>query len=182
MSGDADTYYEGAVEAILFASGEAVEISRIAEALGVAEELARIILLGLMRKHEVQGSGFEIIEIDGKFQMRTNPKYYRYVRALMKLPEKRELTGVLLETLAIIAYLQPVTKSKIEEIRGFSADHAVNRLIELGLAAEKGRLDAPGRPVLLGTTEEFLRRFGLVNLSELPKMKAEAGEKENTSL
>jgi segregation and condensation protein B len=93
---------------------------------------------------------------------------YEYLIKIAKQPQKRVLTDVLLETLSIIAYKQPVTRAEIEKIRGVSCDHAVNKLVEYNLVKELGRLDAPGRPLLFGTTEEFLRSFGVQSIDELP--------------
>ena len=158
-------YVKGSIEAILFASGEAVEISRLASAIGLALDELRGHLDELIKDYE--GRGIEIIRLGDKCQMRTKAAFFGPVNALMSLPEKKNLTSVLLETLAIIAFKQPVTKAMIEEIRGLSADHAVNRLLELELIRENGRLDAPGRPILFETTEEFLRRFGVSGIKEL---------------
>ena len=100
--------------------------------------------------------------------MCTKPKMYEYLIKIAKQPKKRVLTDVLLETLSIIAYKQPVTRTEIEKIRGVSCDHAVNKLVEYNLVKELGRLDAPGRPLLFGTTEEFLRSFGVSSIDDLP--------------
>ncbi len=100
--------------------------------------------------------------------MCTKREMYEYLIRVAKQPKKAVLTDVMLETLSIIAYKQPVTKAEIEKIRGVKCDHAVNKLIEYGLVTELGRLDAPGRPILFGTTEEFLRNFGVQSLDDLP--------------
>ena len=104
---------------------------------------------------EEQKRGVTITELDGAYQMCTRPEIYEYLIKIAKQPKRRVLTDVLLETLSIIAYKQPVTKMEIEKIRGVSSDHAVNKLVEYHLVCELGRLDAPGRPLLFGTTEEF---------------------------
>ena len=162
-------YVKGAIEAVLFASGEAVEVKKLAEAIGAPLDEVNSCINELIDEYGGK-RGIEIIRLGSKCQMRTSPAFYRPVNALMALPEKKTLTSVLLETLAIIAYKQPVTKAAIEEIRGLSADHAVNRLAEMDLVRECGRLDAPGRPVLFETTDEFLRRFGITSLDELDKV------------
>ena len=113
-----------------------------------------------------------IIELEGAYQMCTAPGAYDFLIRIAKQPKKHVLTDVLLETLSIIAYKQPVTKAEIEKIRGVSCDHAVSKLVEYSLVSELGRLDAPGRPMLFGTTEDFLRSFGIHSLEELPKMNA----------
>jgi len=162
-------YIKGAVEAVLFASGGAVEEKKLAEAIGVPLSDVTACINELQNEYN-NIRGIEIIRVGSKYQMRTNPVFYHPINALMTLPEKKTLTSVLLETLAIIAFKQPVTKSVIEDIRGLSADHAVNRLVEMDLVRECGRLDAPGRPMLFETTDEFLRRFGISSLDELDKI------------
>ena len=101
---------------------------------------------------------------------------YEYLIRIVSQPKKQVLTDVLLETLSIIAYKQPVTKSEMENIRGVKCDHAVNKLVEYNLVEEVGRLDAPGRPLLFGTTEEFLRRFGIESIEELPEINSDKEE------
>ena len=114
--------------------------------------------------------------MDDSFQMCTKGKFYENLIRVASAPKKHALTEVVLETLSIIAYKQPVTKIEISKIRGVSSDHAVNRLVEYGLVYEAGRLDAPGRPALFATTEEFLRRFGVGSASDLPSMGPEQEE------
>ena len=121
-----------------------------------------------MEQMKKQGRGVRIIEVNGAYQMCTSPEIYEDLVRLAKQPKKYQLTEVLMETLSIIAYKQPVTKAEIEKIRGVSSDHAVNKLVEYDLAQELGRLDAPGRPMLFGTTDTFLRAFGLSSVDELP--------------
>ncbi len=108
--------------------------------------------------------------MDGCYQMCTRMEYYDNLIRVAVTPKKHMLTDVMLETLSIVAYKQPVTKLEIEKIRGVKSDHAVNRLVEYNLVQEVGRLDAPGRPALFATTEEFLRRFGIGSREELPDM------------
>ena len=122
--------------------------------------------------------------------MCTNPELYEYLIKIAKQPKKIVLTDVVLETLSIIAYKQPITRIELEKIRGVKCDHAVNKLIEFNLVKEVGRLDAPGRPLLFGTTEEFLRRFGVTSIDDLPEVnpvkmedfKAEAEEEIEMTL
>lgn len=164
---------EGAIEAILFTMGDSVELGKIAAAICHDESTTRKILYRMMDKYNAKDRGVRIIELDGSFQMCTKKEMYEYLIRIAKQPKKHVLTEVLLETLSIIAYKQPVTKLEIEKIRGVKSDHAVNKLVEYNLVAEKGRLDAPGRPLLFGTSEEFLRRFGIQSLGELPNLNAE---------
>ena len=160
--------YEAIVEAILFTMGESVELERIAKTLELDTERTKKIIEHLMQRYEDDGVGVKIMERDGSYQMCTKGEMYEYLVKIAKQPKKHVLTDVLLETLSIIAYKQPITKAEIEKIRGVSCDHAVNKLVEYNLVCELGRLDAPGRPLLFGTTEEFLRSFGVQSIDELP--------------
>ena len=167
------TKLEGAIEAILFTMGDSVELSRIAAAIGHDVKTTEKIIHQMMDKYESEDRGIRIIELDGSFQMCTKPEMYEYLIHIAKQPKRHVLTEVVLETLSIIAYKQPVTKLEIEKIRGVKSDHAVNKLVEYNLIEEKGRLDAPGRPLLFGTSEEFLRRFGIQSIDELPNLNSE---------
>jgi segregation and condensation protein B len=164
---------EAQIEAILFTMGEAVELDRIAGALDHDEETIRKILHNMMDKYEQEDRGVKIIELDGAYQLCTKPEMYETIIKITHIPKKHILTDVLLETLSIIAYKQPITKLQIEAIRGVKSDHAVNKLVEYNLVCEMGRMDAPGRPILFGTTEEFLRCFGLQSLDALPVLNPE---------
>ena len=164
---------EAAIEAILFTMGEAVELERIAAATQQDEDTCRRVIRSMMDKYSGEDRGIQIIELDGAFQMCTSPEMYDYVIKLTHQPKKQVLTDVMLETLAIIAYKQPVTKAEIEQIRGVSCSHAINKLLEYGLITEAGRLNAPGRPILLATTEEFLRTFGVQSVENLPSISPE---------
>lgn len=159
---------EAAIEAILFSAGDSMEVSRIAKAIGQDKETTLKIIRNMMLKYEAEDRGIKIIELEDAFQMCTKQEYYEYLVEIALQPKKAVLTDVMLETLSIIAYKQPVTRAEIEKIRGVKCDHAVNKLIEYNLVQEVGRLDAPGRPILFGTTEEFLRNFGVQSTEELP--------------
>lgn len=156
------------VEAILFTTGKAESVKDIAKALMVTEEEVTEAAVLLMNMYEEGGRGIRIIRLENSFQMCTNPEYYDALIALELSPKKPRLTDVMLETLSVIAYKQPVTKAEVERIRGVNSDHAINRLIEYRLVRELGRARLPGRPILFGTTEEFLRRFGVSSSSDLP--------------
>jgi len=157
-----------AIEAVLFAMGSSVELPRIAAAIGMDSAHTRGILEEMARRYEEEDRGIRLICLDGAYQLCTKKEYYETLISIALHPKKPSLTDVMLETLAIIAYRQPVTKAEIEKIRGVKSDHAVNRLIEYDLIRELGRLDVPGRPILFGTTEEFLRIFGVEDVEELP--------------
>lgn len=159
---------EAVVEAVLFAMGRSVEVAQLAAALQVDRDQAREAALRLALRYEKEKRGLQIIELEDAFQMCTRPEYYENLIRVASTPKRQVLTEVVLETLSIIAYRQPVTKLEIEKIRGVKSDHAVNKLIEYDLVYEVGRLDAPGRPALFATTEEFLRRFGVGSTKELP--------------
>lgn len=167
---------EGVIEAILFAMGDSVELSQIASAIEHDEETTRKIIHRMMDRYESQERGIRIIELENTFQMCTKKEMYEYLIRVAKQPKKYVLTDVLLETLSIIAYRQPVTKLEIEKIRGVKSDHAVNKLVEYDLVCERGRMDAPGKPILFGTTEEFLRRFCIHSIEDLPSLNQEQME------
>ncbi len=161
------------LEAVLFAMGDSVELSRLADVIGEEKKVTEEILAELKEQYRSENRGMDIIELDGAYQMCTRAELYDYLIKIAQNPRKYVLSDTVLETLSIIAYKQPVTKTDIEKIRGVSCDFAVNKLLEYRLVTELGRLDAPGRPLLFGTTEEFLRCFGVRSLDELPELKAE---------
>ncbi|HJC38770.1 MAG TPA: SMC-Scp complex subunit ScpB [Candidatus Mediterraneibacter faecigallinarum] len=167
---------QGAIEAILFTMGDSVELEKIAAAIGHDEKTTRKLIHSMMDRYDAENRGIRIIELDNSFQLCTKKEMYEYLIRVAKQPKRYVLTDVLLETLSIIAYKQPVTKLEIEKIRGVKSDHAVNKLVEYGLVEESGRMDAPGRPLLFGTTEEFLRRFSVQSLDELPSLNPEQVE------
>ncbi|MBS5547461.1 MAG: SMC-Scp complex subunit ScpB [Lachnospiraceae bacterium] len=168
---------EAVLEAVLFTMGRSVELSQLAAAIGQSRETAAKAMERLSRRYEESGAcGMQILHLEDSYQMCTKSKYYENLIQVASAPKKQVLTEVMLETLSIIAYKQPVTKLEIEKIRGVKSDHAVNRLIEYNLVYEAGRLDAPGRPALFATTEEFLRRFGVGSTEDLPSMNPEQRE------
>mgnify|MGYP003295516731 CR=1 FL=1 len=160
--------YEAIIEGILFTMGKSVEGSQLAVALEITNEEVYEIVHNMMKHYDKKERGIKIIELEDSFQLCTKPELYDYLIRIAKQPKRHVLTDVVLETLSIIAYKQPVTKIEIEKIRGVSCEHAVNKLVEYNLVCELGRLDAPGRPLLFGTTEEFLRSFGVHSVEELP--------------
>ncbi|MDF2587201.1 MAG: segregation and condensation protein [Anaerocolumna sp.] len=167
---------EAIIEAILFTIGEAIDVERIAAAVDHDVDTTRKVIRNMMDQYLAQNRGIQIIELDGAFQMCTKPEMYESIIKITHIPKKHILTDVLLETLSIIAYKQPITKQEIEAIRGVKSDHAVNKLIEYNLVSEVGRMDAPGRPILFGTTEDFLRSFGIQSLEDLPIVNPEKVE------
>lgn len=159
---------EAAIEAILFTMGGSVEAEKIAVAIEHDVDTTVRIIHNMMDKYENEDRGIKIIELEGSFQLCTKEEYYDNLIRICSQPRRYTLTDAALETLSIIAYKQPVTKIEIEKIRGVNSDRSVNKLVELELVKEVGRLDAPGRPMLFGTTEEFLRTFGVGSIDELP--------------
>jgi segregation and condensation protein B len=159
------------IEALLFVSDKPVSIDALKDVLkNIEPTQVREIIEELNKEYAASGRSFSIKEIAGGFQMLTDPIYSRWIAALYKRPSDR-LTGPSLETLAIIAYKQPLTRGDMEAIRGVSVDGVIHTLEERNFIKTKGRLDAPGRPILYGTTNEFLQHFGLRSLDELPKLK-----------
>ncbi len=180
---------KAAAEAILFTMGDAVEADRMAAALEITTAELQELMAELMDTYQSEDRGIQIMPVGDKYQMCTKVSQYDTLIKLCHVPQKHVLTDVLLETLSIIAYKQPVTKSDIEAIRGVSCDFAVNKLIDYHLVCELGRLDAPGRPILFGTTDDFLRCFGVTSLDELPTIQSEMmeefreeAEKETTNI
>lgn len=167
---------EAIIEAVLFTMGHSVELRQLAVSIGQSQEVAKKAVERLMKRYRTYGGGMEITQLEECYQMCTRAEYYENLIRVAATPKKQILTEVALETLSIIAYKQPVTKMEIEKIRGVKSDHAVNRLVEYNLVYEVGRLDAPGRPALFATTEEFLRRFGVGSVGELPDIKPEQEE------
>ena len=159
---------QAAIEAILFSLGNAVSLTKLAEILELDKDTTKKVIHQMMDTYLDSHRGIQIIELDGSYQLCTKKEYYDYVKRATNRTIKFELTEVIIETLSIIAYKQPITKLHIEKIRGVKSDHAVNKLVEFGLVEEKGRMDTPGRPILFGTTEAFLRNFGLSTMEDLP--------------
>lgn len=159
---------KSAIEAILFCCGDAVGTDQIAEALNISCDEAEKTILSMQKEYDEQKRGFKIIRLEKKFQLCSREDYYVYIRNVTEPMKKQNLSSAALETLSIIAYNQPVTRSRIEFIRGVDCTNSITRLIERGLIDEAGRLDAPGRPILYQTTDEFMRCFGISSMEELP--------------
>ena len=158
------------LEAVLFAMGDSVEISKLADVIESDLRTTKKILTELEADYANSGRGIELVRFEDSVQLCTKADMYEYLIKIAKAPRKMVLTDAVIETLSIIAYKQPVTRVEIERVRGVSCDHAINKLLEYDLIMELGRLDAPGRPLLFGTTEQFLRCFGVKSLEELPEM------------
>lgn len=159
-----------AIEGILFAAGEPVKASKLAVVLDTDTDTICKAVEDLKREYNEEHRGFNVIDIMDGYQICSRPEYYNYIQEILGEQRKQPLSNAAMEALAIIAYKQPITKGQIEHIRGVNSDGCVNRLFERGLIDEAGRLDAPGRPVLYVTTENFLRCFGLKSPEELPPL------------
>lgn len=161
---------QAAVEAILFAAGEPLEVERIAEALEEDKEIVESILLALQRHLDETASGICLVKMDNLYQLCTRQKYADEVRAVLEIKKNAPLSNAAFEVLAVIAYNQPVTKAFIEQVRGVDCSGVIQTLTLKGLIEERGRLELPGRPLIYGTTPEFLKCFCVNNLDELPEL------------
>ena len=159
---------EGRIEAVLFSVGDKVSVDTLSQALEIDKDTITKIVHNMMDKYDDTDRGIRIIEIEDAFQMCSKSDYYDTLIKIVNTPKKHVLTDVLLETLSIVAYKQPITRQEIEAIRGVSCVHAVNKLVEYNLIQEVGRLEAAGRPILFGTTDDFLRSFGVQSTDGLP--------------
>lgn len=164
------TKAKAVIEGVLFTMGESVEVSKLAEVIEEDVKSTKSILEEMEQDYAREDRGIFLTWLENAVQLSTKAEIYEYLIKIAKAPRKMSLTDTVLETLSIIAYKQPVTRVEIEKVRGVSCDHAINKLLEYDLITELGRLDAPGRPLLFGTTEQFLRSFGVKSLEELPEL------------
>ncbi len=162
--------FKSVIEALLFVSGEPLSAQQIAGILEADEQDVVVLLKEIKADCERENRGFFLLEIAGGFIFSTRAEHAGYIEKLIK-PRLNTLSQAALETLAIISYHQPVTRSEIEEIRGVKCDSSLNTIMERGLIDEAGRKEAPGRPILYKTTPEFLKYMGLKSLDDLPKIK-----------
>lgn len=166
---ESDDTLTAAMEAILFAMGEAVPIDSLAQALHITKDKAMEIADRLSDRCRLKSSGVSLNWYEESIQLSTKPELYEYLIRIAAEPKKPKLTPTLLETLSIIAFRQPVTRMEVENIRGVNSDFAINRLVSFDLVEEVGRKEVPGRPLLFGTTQQFLRSFGIRSVDELPE-------------
>lgn len=158
------------LEAVLFAVGEPVETDKLTQALELDKLTVESALTALQKKYEDEGSGLCLLKLDDKYQLCTKQEYADNIRAVIEVKKNTPLSQAAFEVLAIIAYNQPVTKSFIEQIRGVDCSAVISNLCQKSLIEEKGRLELPGRPLIYGTTTEFLRCFCISSLDELPEL------------
>jgi segregation and condensation protein B len=158
------------LEAIIFATAKPVPLKNLAAAIGWDETKTELLLEELGREYKDERHGFDLNFVAGGYEFTTKPAMAPYLEAFQRPEVSSGLSQAALETLAIVAYRQPVTRVEIEDIRGVKSDSAINTLLERELIEEKGRQDAPGRPILFGTTQRFLECFGLADLGDLPPL------------
>jgi segregation and condensation protein B len=173
-----------AIEGILFAAGEPVKAAKLAAVLDTDLETVKEAVRLLKYNYDTELRGIMIIELDDGYQLCSRPEYYAYIQEILGEQRRQALSNAAMEALAIVAYKQPITRGQVEFIRGVNSDGAMNRLIERDLIEETGRLDAPGRPILYSTTQNFLRCFGLKSPKDLPEvdLKEITGEYEQISI
>lgn len=158
----------GKTEAILFAGGEPVSLERIAQVLGVRTPVIEQAVSALQEKYNTPDSGVHLLRLGESAQFCTNPVFMEPVREVLDLKRNTPLSQAAMEVLAVIAYNQPVTKAFVEQVRGVDCSGVISSLMQKDLLEERGRLELPGRPLLYGTTETFLRCFQLSSIEELP--------------
>ena len=159
-----------AFEAVLFASGDPISIDRLSEIFEISPEKSEEIALKLENKLEKNNSGIKLLKLENKFHLATRTEYAEYIKKAFDIKRKTPLSPAALEVLAVIAYNQPVTRAFTEQVRGVDCSGVITTLIEKNLIEEKGRLELPGKPLLYGTTDNFLRCFSISDLSELPPL------------
>ncbi len=168
---------KGRIEAILFVAGDAVEIRDLARALDLDEKKVQTLLKEIGSEYDYRQRGFMLKRFGSKVQLATRPMYAEDVIHLLQPVQRQSLTQAAMETLAVVAYRQPVTRAEVEQIRGVKCDYSLQSLTAKGLIQEIGRKETIGRPILFGTTDEFLSRFGIENLEQLPPLPEHEGEK-----
>ena len=166
-----------ALEAVLFANGEPLSIERISQILEITPENVEKITKSLAEKLDNNKSGVMLLRLENTYQLASRKEYGAYIKKAFEIKRKTPLSPAALEVLAVVAYNQPITKAFVEQVRGVDCSGVISTLIEKELIEERGRLELPGRPLLYGTTKNFLRCFGITDLSELPEL-----PKENTEL
>lgn len=173
---------KSSIESLLFVSGEPLNLKTLSSNVEVAPKVLEKILDEMMDEYEEESRGIKLISINGEYQLVTKAQNSEFVQRLLKKNKRQSLSQASLESLAIIAYKQPITRVDIDEIRGVKSESAIQRLIEKELIKEVGRLEVPGRPILFGTTEEFLRQFGLKALNDLPSLDLYSEKEQDESL
>jgi segregation and condensation protein B len=161
---------EAIIEGLLFAAGDPISLEKLSEILEIEKKTVKLILSNMIINYQNSNRGIMIREIDGEYQMCTRFEHYEYLKKLFEPRQRQGLSQAAFETLAIIAYNKPITKAKIEQIRGVNSDSSLSTLLDRNLIREAGRLDTPGKPMIYETTDEFLRSFGFRSYSDLPRL------------
>ena len=170
-----------AFEAVLFSGGEPQSIDRFSQVFDITPEKVVKVMEALEKKLNEQKSGLELLRLDNTYQLATKAEYADYIKKMFDIRRRTPLSPAALEVLAVVAYNQPVTKSFIEQVRGVDCSGVVTTLVEKGLIEERGRLELPGKPLLYGTTKNFLRCFGINDLSGLPPLPKNENAEESTA-
>lgn len=170
-----------AFEAVLFSGGEPQSIDRFSQVFDITPEKVVKVMKALEKRLNEQKSGLELLRLDNTYQLATKAEYADYIKKMFDIRRRTPLSPAALEVLAVVAYNQPVTKSFIEQVRGVDCSGVVTTLVEKGLIEERGRLELPGKPLLYGTTKNFLRCFGINDLSELPPLPKNENAEESTA-
>ena len=170
-----------AFEAVLFSGGEPQSIDRFSQVFDITPEKVVKVMDALEKRLNEQKSGLELLRLDNTYQLATKAEYADYIKKMFDIRRRTPLSPAALEVLAVVAYNQPVTKSFIEQVRGVDCSGIVTTLVEKGLIEERGRLELPGKPLLYGTTKNFLRCFGINDLSELPPLPKNENAEESTA-
>lgn len=161
---------KGIIECILFAAGDPISLRELSEIIEINDKRIKKIIEDMNQYYNEARRGLYIVEFNNKYQLSTKPEYGSYVKKLIKPEGRQNLSQAAMETLAIVSYRQPITRIDIDELRGVRSDRAIATLLEKGLIKEAGRMDTVGRPILYGTTEDFLKYFGFKNIKELPEL------------
>lgn len=170
-----------AFEAVLFSGGEPQSIDRFSQVFDITPEKVVKVMEALEKRLNEQKSGLELLRLDNTYQLATKAEYADYIKKMFDIRRRTPLSPAALEVLAVVAYNQPATKSFIEQVRGVDCSGVVTTLVEKGLIEERGRLELPGKPLLYGTTKNFLRCFGINDLSELPPLPKNENAEESTA-
>ena len=170
-----------AFEAVLFSGGEPQSIDRFSQVFDITPEKVVKVMEALEKRLNEQKSGLELLRLDNTYQLATRAEYADYIKKMFDIRRRTPLSPAALEVLAVVAYNQPVTKSFIEQVRGVDCSGVVTTLVEKGLIEERGRLELPGKPLLYGTTKNFLRCFGINDLSGLPPLPKNENAEESTA-
>lgn len=170
------------IESMLFVSGEPLSLRELSNNLEIKDKVIEEVIKEMMNEYEEKSRGIKLISIDGAYQLVTKSENSDYIQKLLKKNKKHSLSQASIESLAIIAYKQPITRIDIDEIRGVKSESAIQKLVERGLIKDIGRLEVPGRPILYGTTDEFLRQFGLKTIKELPSLDLYSDKETQSSM